>query len=170
MYRRPRLLWRLLILGVLLAATACDTPLGVQSVPDEVVAPSSAGLITSAETRGDVHLVMLATGEELRVPVGATELYGLPGPGRVILFGSGGPATSDTDTWFAVLSQYGSGCYELPANGEVRGDRLATSLGFSVPLSDEWNETEDRFVDSPAVGFCQNDQGEAWRARPGSSA
>jgi hypothetical protein len=150
-----------------LLAAACDIPLGAQPVPDDVVAPSVVGLITSAVTRGDARLVTLATGEELRVPVNATELYGLPGPEKLILIGTGGPAKSDSDTWLAVFSEQGAGCYRLPANGEVRGKWLATSLGFAVLLSDEWDETERRFFNSPEVGFCLNEEGEAWRAYPG---
>ena len=159
----------LLAAAAMLAVAACDAPLGAQPVPDEVVAASSAGLVTSAEISGDARLLTLAGGEELLIPLDATELYGLPDEGELILFGRDGPANSDTDTWFASFSEQGSGCYELPANGEVRGDRLATSLGFSVPLSDEWNETAHVFVDSPAVGFCLNESGQAWRAYPGSS-
>lgn len=150
-----------------LLAAACDVPLGAQPVPDDVVAPSVVGLITSAEIRGDVRLLTLATGEELQVPMNATELYGLPGPDKLILIGTGGPAESDSDTWFAVFSEQGPDCYELPANGEVRGKWLATSFGFAVLLSDEWDETERRFINSPQVGFCLDEEGEAWRAYPG---
>ena len=33
-----------------------------------------------------------------------------------------------------------------------RGDRLALSIGLSLPLSATWNETETEFIDYPEVG------------------
>ena len=160
--------WRLLVLAVVVVSTACQTPLGAQPVPDEVATPSVVGVISSREIRDDGRLLTLATGVELLLPFDATELYGLAGEEKLIVFGTGGPAVSESNTWYAVFSERGSGCYEMPANGEVRGERLATSLGFSVPLSAEWTESEDVFVNSPQVGFCLNESGEATSAYPGS--
>jgi hypothetical protein len=50
-------------------------------------------------------------------------------------------------------------CFYIPANGEVRGERMALSEGFSLPLSDHWDEPETTFVQSPVVGFCLDDSG-----------
>jgi hypothetical protein len=36
---------------------------------------------------------------------------------------------------------------------------MALSEGFSLALSDEWDQPETTFVQSPVVGFCLDDSG-----------
>jgi hypothetical protein len=36
---------------------------------------------------------------------------------------------------------------------------MALSDGFSLPLSEDWSETETTFVNSPPVAFCLDDSG-----------
>lgn len=168
-FMNPHLTWRLLAVGWLaVASTACDTPLGAQPVPDEIANPTAVGVISAREIGDDGRMLTLSTGEELLLPFDATELYGLAEEGKLIIFGTGGPAESESDTWYAVFTERGSDCYDMPANGEVRGDRLATSLGFSVSLSTRWSEPEDVFINSPPVGFCLDESGEATSAYPSS--
>lgn len=47
---------------------------------------------------------------------------------------------------------------------------MATSFGFSLPLSQEWSETDESFVNLPPVGFCLDESGEVVSAYPGSDS
>lgn len=79
------------------------------------------------------------------------------------IVGGGEPAAPDGGVWYASLPALPSGCYRIVANGEIRGDRMALSNGFSLPLSDAWDDPDRRFVSSPVRGFCLDDEGAAMR-------
>lgn len=139
--------------------TGCDPPLGAPSVPEDVVVPATIGVIATSEQQGDGRLVTLEGDSTVLLPNGATDLTGPAADGRLLIVGEGGPAAPDGGVWYAAVRALPSGCFDLPANGEVRGDRMALSLGFSLPLDDEWDETETTFVETPVVGFCLDDSG-----------
>ena len=143
-----------LALPVALLSTACDPPLGAPPVPDEVAIPATIGLIAESEQRDDGRLVTLEDGTRVLLPNGGTDLTGPAADGRLLVVGEGRPPAPDGGVWYAAVPSWPSGCFYLDANGEVRGDRMALSLGFSLPLSDAWSETETTFVQSPVVGFC----------------
>jgi len=153
----------LLSLVIALLLTGCRDPLGAPGVPDEAAFPSVIGIVKGLEREPDGVLVELADGSSVLVPNGANDLTGSIELGRLVFYGESGLAGDNDGPWFAAIRSLPSGCYRVPVNGEVRDDRLALSLGFSVPLSEEWpeNETETRFVNSPPVGFCLNEAGEA---------
>ena len=146
-------------LTIALVAAGCDVPLGAPDVPDEVVAPSTVGVITDLAQQDDGVLATLDDGSTVLLPIGARDLIGGPEIGRLLIVGEGGPAESTEGVWYAALRALPSGCFDLPVNGEVRGERMALSVGFSLPLSDTWSETETRFVNSPPVGFCLDESG-----------
>jgi hypothetical protein len=137
----------------------CNPPLGAAGVPDDVVAPTTIGVIATSEQQDDGRLVTLEDGTAVLLPNGATDLTGPPADGRLLIVGEGRPAAPDGGVWYAAVAALPSGCFDLPANGEVRDDRMALSEGFSLPLSDEWDETETTFVNTPVVGFCLDDSG-----------
>ena len=153
--------------SVLLAVVTPAVVLSVCGVATEVPAavtePSVIGVIEVYEQTSDGALLTLEGGETVLLPPGSRELTGPVETGRLLIVGEGGPGPLAGDWWYSSLRRWPSGCFEIASNGEVRGERLALSEGFSVPLSDEWNETEVRFVDSPAVGFCLDSSGEAVR-------
>ena len=122
--RRPQV-WAATLLAAL--ATGCDTPLGAPTVPDDVVAPTTVGLIAKAEQQDDGVLLTLENGESVLLAPDATDLTGQPNDGELVIIGTGAPAESRSDVWYAALRSYSSGCFQLTANGEVRGDRMATS-------------------------------------------
>jgi hypothetical protein len=151
-------------------ATGCDQPLGAPTVPTDVVAPTTVGMIAKSEQRDDGILLTLENGETVVLPPDATDLTGQPNDGELVIVGTGGPAESSSGVWFAAVRAYSSGCFELTANGEVRGDRMATSFGFSLPLSEDWSETDRSFVNLPPVGFCLDESGEVVGTYPGSDS
>ncbi len=104
------------------------------------------------------------------LPLDATDLTGQPNDGELVIVGTGGTAESSIGVWFAAVRAYSSGCFELPANGEVRSGRMATSFGFSLPLSEAWSETDESFINLPPVGFCLDESGEVVSAYPGSDS
>jgi hypothetical protein len=144
---------------VALLSTGCDPPLGAPPVPDEVAIPTTTGLIARSEQRDDGRLVTLEDGSSVLLPNGATDLTGPAADGRLLIVGDGRPAAPDGGVWYAAVPSWPSGCFYLDANGQVRSDRMALSLGFSLPLSDEWEEAETTFVQSPVVGFCLDNAG-----------
>lgn len=150
-------------IGSMLMLFGCDTPLGAVDVPDSVAMPTSIGVMKEAGVSNAGASVTLEDGQHLLIPRGAVELTGAPNVGELLITGSGREANPDGGPWYASIPRSGSGCFLIAANGEVRGDRLALSLGFSVPLSDRWDETETRFVESPSVGFCLDAEGRAVR-------
>lgn len=147
--------------GLALIVMACDPdrPLGAPTVPDEVVVPLIIGVIASSEQTDDGRLVTLDDGGTVLLPNAATDLTGPAADGRVLIVGEGRPAAPDGGVWYAAVHALPSGCFDLAANGEVRGDRMALSLGFSLPLGDDWDEAETNFVESPPVGFCLDGSG-----------
>jgi hypothetical protein len=150
----------LVLTGLALMATACDPPLGAPVVPDDVVVPTTIGVIVTSEQTDDGRLVTLEDGGTALLPNAATDLTGPAADGRLLIVGEGGPAAPDGGVWYAAVPMRPSGCFVLSrANGEVRGDRMALSEGFSLPLSDEWTEAETSFVQSPPVGFCLDESG-----------
>lgn len=140
-------------------AAACNPPLGAPTVPEDVVTPTTIGIISTSEQRDDGRLVTLRDGSGLLIPIGATDLTGPAADGRLLIMGEGSPAAPEGGVWYAAVRALPSGCFDLPANGEVRGDRMALSLGFSLPLNDEWDETTETFVETPVVGFCLDAEG-----------
>jgi hypothetical protein len=146
--------------GFALGVTACQFPLGAPQVPDDVAIPDTIGIIASSQQEDDGRLVTLEDGTRVLLPNDATDLTGPAADGRLLIIGQGGPAAPDGGVWYAAVPLRPSGCFILSrANGEIRGDRLALSLGFSLPLSDQWDESETTFVQSPPVGFCLDDAG-----------
>lgn len=141
--------------------TACDPdrPLGAPTVPDEVVVPLIIGVIAAIDQEAEGALVTLEDGATVLLPNGARDLTGQAEVDELLIVGGGRPADSDGGVWYASVRALPSGCFDLPANGEVRGDRMALSLGFSLPLSEDWVEAETTFVESPPVGFCLDDSG-----------
>lgn len=154
------------VLATVLPALVLAVCARADEVPTEVAEPSVIGVIEDYEQRGDGAFLELDTGETVLIPPRSRELTGPVETGRLLIVGEGRPPADDGDQWFASIRASPSGCFPIAANGEVRGDRLVLSEGFSVALSEEWDETEARFVDSPPVGFCLNSSGEAvgvWR-------
>lgn len=145
--------------GLALVMAGCDTPLGAPAVPDEVAVPITIGMIATSEQRDEGRLVTLEAGSTVLLPNAATDLTGPAADGRLLIVGEGRPAAPDGGVWYAAVPVLPSGCFDLAANGEIRGDRMALSLGFSLPLSDDWDETETTFVELPPVGFCLDESG-----------
>lgn len=164
----PRLIALAVVATFLLVA--CETPLFAESVPDDAVIPSVVGIIVDSEQRGADRVVTVTGGDQVTLTTDAIALGGATADGNLLIAGEGGPKASEGQMWYAGVSQWGEGCFQLSANGVVRGERLATSYGFSIPLSGQWNEAETRFIDVPAVGFCLNERGEVVSAYPGSTS
>jgi hypothetical protein len=157
-------------LMVALVATACDTPFVAEQVPDDIVSPTVVGLIADTESLRAELLVILEDGPEISLASNSVHLTGALLAGNLFIAGQGGPRASDGRTWYVGVSARPSGCFYLNANGEVRGERMAFSYGFSLPLSDEWSEQETIFIDSPSVGFCLNENGEVDSPYSGSDS
>jgi hypothetical protein len=146
--------------GLALIVAACDPPLGAPAVPEDVALPTTIGVIAEIDQGTEGAMLALESGATVLLPIGARDLTGQAEVGRLLILGEGMPAAPDGGVWYAAVPSRPSGCFVLSrANGEVRGDRLALSLGFSLPLSDEWSEAETTFVQSPPVGFCLDDSG-----------
>jgi hypothetical protein len=128
-------------------------------VPDNVATPDTIGIIASSQQEDDGRLVTLEDGSRILLPNDATDLTGPAADGRLLITGEGGPAAPDRGLWYAAVPRWPSGCLYLESNGVVRGDRMALSLGFSLPLDDGWDEAETTFVETPVVGFCLDDSG-----------
>jgi hypothetical protein len=128
-------------------------------VPDEVAIPDTIGIVSSIDQEPEGARVTLEDGATVLLPNGSRDLTGAAEVGRLLIVGEGRPADPDGGVWYAAVRAFPSGCFDLPGNGEVRGDRMALSLGFSLPLSDDWDETETTFVESPSVGFCLDESG-----------
>lgn len=141
----------------------CDTPLGAVDVPDSVAIPTSIGVMREVVFPRTGASITLEDGETVEIAHGASELTGPLNEGALLIAGHGGPADKQGAGWYASVPARSPDCYFVSVNGEVRGDRLALSLGFSVPLSARWDETETRFVESPSVGFCLDEEGRAVR-------
>lgn len=148
-----------------LLLSACDQPFGAANVPEHVVEPATIGVVASLARRDDGALATMADGSEVLIPNGARELTGPAEESALLIVGTGGPAESDDGVWYASLRSGPSGCYWIAANGEVRGQRLALSAGFSLPLSDQWDEAETVFINSPTVEFCVDASGAVVRPR-----
>lgn len=144
---------------------ACDQPLGAADVPEDVVEPATVGVVANLERRDEGALATMDDGREVPIPSGATELAGPAEERALLIVGMGGPAGSDDGVWYASLRPGPSGCYWIAANGEVRGQRMALSDGFSLPLSDQWDESETVFINSPTVEFCVDASGAVVRPR-----
>lgn len=142
-----------------LGVAACQLPLGAPQVPDDVAIPATIGIIASSQQSDDGRLVTLEDGSRILLPNDATELTGPAADGRLLITGGGKPAAPGGGVWYAAVPRWSSDCLYLAANGEVRGDRMALSLGFSLPLSNQWSEAETIFVETPSVGFCLDDAG-----------
>lgn len=145
--------------------SACDQPLGAADIPDHVVEPETIGVVASLDRRDEGALATMDDGREVLIPNGARELTGPAEESALLIVGTGGPAGSDDGVWYASLRSEPSGCYWIAANGEVRGQRMALSEGFSLPLSDEWGEAETVFINSPTVEFCVDASGAVVRPR-----
>jgi len=158
---RPLARMAVVLAGLALAVTAChpDRPLGAPGVPDDVVVPITIGMIAAIDQEAEGARVTFEDGETVLLPNGARDLTGQAEVDELLIVGEGRPAAPDGGVWYAAVRALPSGCFRLSANGEVRGDRMAFSLGFSLPLSDDWDETETTFVELPPVGFCLDDSG-----------
>lgn len=143
----------------LLIVTGCDPPLGAPTVPEDVAVPSTVGVVGEIAQQSDGALVTLEDGGTVLLPNGARDLTGPAEVGRLIIVGHGGPDAPDRSVWYAAVRSWGPDCFRIVANGEIRGGRMALSEGFSLPLSDRWDETETSFVSSPVRGFCLDDFG-----------
>ena len=140
-------------------ATACETPWGAAQVPDDVAVPQTVGIISFIEQGRAGASVTLQEGGKVLLPNGAPDLTGAAEVGRLLIMGEGRPAAPDGGVWYAAVPLWPQGCFYLESNGEIRGDRMALSLGFTLPLSDEWDEAEAWFVEYPTIGFCLDDSG-----------
>jgi hypothetical protein len=147
-----------------LLLTVCVTcACGVSpAVPDDVARPSVIGIVTDITQQRDGVLVGFEGGGTHLVPIGAAELTGTIEEGRLLIYGDE-PRPNGPSPWFAAVRGDPSGCFRVPVNGEIRDNRLALSLGFSVALSEDWDEAGESFVEAPPVGFCLNERGEAVR-------
>ena len=148
-----------------LLLSACDQPLGAADVPEDVVEPATIGVVASLARRDEGALATMDDSREVLIPNGAKELTGPAEEGALLIVGMGGPAESDDAVWYASLRSGPSGCYWIAANGEVRGQRMALSEGFSLPLSDQWGEAETVFINSPTIEFCIDASGAVVRPR-----
>ena len=154
---RRHSLARVLFVGIV--AAGCDTPLGAPTAPSDVVVPTTIGLIARIEQRNEGELVTLEDGKTVLLPNVAHDLTGPTEDGRLLIVGEGRPANPDGGVWYAAVRAQPSGCFRIAANGEVRGDRLALSEGFSLPLSEAWAESETSFVEDALAGFCLDESG-----------
>ena len=144
-------------LGIVIVG--CNPPLGAPTVPAEVVTPTTIGLIESSELRDEGRLVELEDGSSVLLPTSAVDLTGPAADGRLLIVGQGGSAAPDGGVWYAAVHSWSPDCFRIVANGEVRGEWMALSEGFSLRLSDDWDEPETTFVGSPIRGFCLDDSG-----------
>ena len=153
---------RKVAVAIALFTGGCDL-LGTAEVPDEVATPSVVGVIESRDRQADGTHIELRDGTTLVIPNGATVIAGVAEERELLIYGEDGIPGRSEGPWYAAVSRLSSGCYDVPVNGEVRGDRMALSYGFSLPLSDEWSETETEFIQSPPVGFCLDESGAVTR-------
>ena len=84
--RRPQVSAATVLLAL---ATGCDTPLGAPTVPDDVVAPTTVGLIAKAEQKDHGVLLTLEHGGTVLLPLGATDLTGQPNDAELVIVGTG---------------------------------------------------------------------------------
>ncbi|HEX2766000.1 MAG TPA: hypothetical protein VHR55_05150 [Candidatus Limnocylindria bacterium] len=154
---------------VVLAATpfsGCNPP----RPPAEVVEPTIVGVVESIahDTRGRILLV---DGTEITWDQVAFEITTRAGSeGDLLIYGTD-PIDGGEAPWMIMVppsvATVGEGssarpaCYRLLANGEVRGDRMALSVGFSLPIADpsdnRWQQGE--FIDYPMRDFCLDEAG-----------
>ncbi|MGH2385048.1 MAG: hypothetical protein ACRDGB_08380 [Candidatus Limnocylindria bacterium] len=110
--------------------------------------------------------------EDGRVVVISHEAQRLAGPtaaeGELLIYGEEPLPDGEGGPWIVGVRGYPNGCYLITANGEIRGDRMALSLGFSLPLADDF-DTEGRsgrtFVDAPTNSFCLDADGQVTALR-----
>jgi hypothetical protein len=121
------------VIAVAMVVAGCDPPLGAPAVPDDVVIPTTVGIIATSEQRDDGRLVSLEDGSTVLLPNGATDLTGPAADGRLLIVGEGGPPAPDGGVWYAAVAQLPSGCFDLPANGEVRGTEWHCRRGSACP-------------------------------------
>lgn len=165
--------WNLAL--VVLAATpfsGCNPP----RPPDTVVEPTIIGVVDDI-SRASGGFIRLEDGTEITWDEIAFEIGGRSGSeGDLFIYGTE-PIEGGDAPWMIILapstSTVGEGsdarpaCYFLQANGEVRGDRLAFSTGFSLPLvdptDDQWQQGE--FIEYPMRDFCLDEVGRvlSWR-------
>ena len=166
-FSQPRIA---LVVAALFILVGCETPLFAEGVPDDAVRPTVIAIVADSEQRGADRLVTLTDGRHVTLDADAIALSGGAADGNLLIVGEGGPKGAEGQTWYVGVFPAGPDCFDLSANGVVRGERLATSYGFSLPLSAQWDETETRFIKVPAVGFCLNERGEVVSAYPGSTS
>lgn len=147
----------------------CDTPWFAEAVPDEVVEPAVVGVVADSEQRGSERIVTIKDGTQFTLTPDAVSLGAAVAEGFLLIAGHGGLKVAD-EVWYTGVAPASPGCFDLNANGEVRDGRMALSHGFSLPLSEEWDETETEFVSTPALGFCLNAQGEVVAPNPVNQA
>ncbi len=150
------------VASMLVVLNACDW----KSVPDDVVEPVVVGVVADSEQQGSERIVTLEDGTQFSLTPDAVSLGAAVAEGFLLIAGHGGPKVADDDVWYSGVPPASSGCFDLSANGEVRDGRMALSHGFSLPLSEDWEETETEFLSTPARGFCLNAQGEVVSPNP----
>jgi len=164
-WRSP--LWNVAL--VVLAATpfsGCNPP----RAPDRVVEPTIIGVVEEIgrDSRGSIRL---DDGTEITWDQVAFEITGRGGSeGDLFIYGTE-PIEGGDAPWMILVypsvTTVGEGtdarpaCYLLQANGEVRGDRMALSTGFSLPLADPSDNTwqQGEFIDYPMRDFCLDEAG-----------
>lgn len=152
-----------LVLTVLAATpfAGCNPP----RPPATTVEPTIIGVVESvAHARGDG--IRLEDGTEITWDEVAVELSERSGEnGDLMIYGTD-PTDGGEAPWILFVPpsvqtieqgrEVRPACYLLSANGEVRGERMALSTGFSLPLADPnhpmWDQGE--FVDEPMRHFC----------------
>lgn len=155
-----------LAVAALILAAACTYP---QPVPEDTTVPTAVGVVRSAGYGADAIHVVFEDGRELAIPADAEELSGPASPGTLLIVGEFSDEADRSGFWYAALGETLPGCYVLAANGEVRDGRMATSLGFSLPLGETWREEAvDFHRNIPGGGFCVDATGAIARMFPGT--
>lgn len=164
---------------VVLAATpfsGCNAP----RPPEQAVEPSIVGVVDSIAHSTEGRIV-LVDGTEITWDQVAFEITTRSGAaGDLLIYGTE-PLEGGEAPWMIMVppsvatvrngpperSEGRPACYQLLANGEVRGDRMALSTGFSLPLADPNHELwqQGEFVDYPMRHFCLDEAGQVLSRR-----
>jgi hypothetical protein len=145
---------------VVMAATpfsGCNPP----RPPESVVEPTLIGVVESIghDSRGRIRLV---DGAEITWDEVSFEITGRSGAeGDLFIYGTDPVEGGDAPWMIMVPPCARPACFRLDANGEIRGDRMALSTGFSLPLADpddeQWEQGE--FIDYPMRDFYLDEAG-----------
>lgn len=168
----PRSFW-----GVSLVAVAAATPFSgcdYPGVPATVAQPSAVGVIDRVEHEDDgTYVYTLAGGTTVVWPSNGAHLDGPahPDEGDLLIYGES-PLHGGETPWRATAQAVGgvvddrghtvrSPCYPLTADGEIRDGAMALSLGFRLPLAEDFPYAfpDERFLNLPGGNFCLDETG-----------